>query len=219
MVSSPFPLELKPQAVPPHYFRWSCYPHPPLHSLECPQSLPSLLLPLISISTLPPVLIPNKRTLTGADLKMSHLDARSFRVSSTRAARCPTPCYMTTSLPRSESQGQLQKPVERLSYDCSELYSYELMRELTGNASPSLLPTPVSSPVRNALDLASGDGHWVAHAAQVWGATTKITGIHIPLSTEEEPTTLPGRDTENVTFLRHNLYVYTDYLDHTLDSR
>ena len=29
----------------------------------------------------------------------------------------------------------------------------------------------------------------------------------MPLSTEEEQTTLPGKDTENVTLLRHDLYV------------
>jgi hypothetical protein len=102
--------------------------------------------------------------------------------------------------------------VEGLSLDRSELHSYELTRKLTSDASPSLLRIPNSSPVRNALDLGSGDGHWIGHAAQVWGVHgTKITGIHMPLSTDEEQTSLPGRDSENVTVLRHNLYVFTTY--------
>ena len=67
---------------------------------------------------------------------------------------------------------------------------------------------PPSSPIRNALDIVSGASHWIAHAAQAWGAHgTKVTGLYMPLSTEEEQTALPGKDTENVTLRRHNLYV------------
>jgi hypothetical protein len=97
---------------------------------------------------------------------------------------------------------------EGLTFGRSELHSYELTRKLMGDATPSFFP-PNSSPVLNALDLGSGDDHWIAHAAQVWGAHgTRITGILMPLSTEEEQTALPGKENENVTLLRHNLYVY-----------
>lgn len=80
------------------------------------------------------------------------------------------------------------------------------MRKLTKDRSPSFLP--ITLPVQNALDLGYGNGHWVAHAAQVWGANgTKITGINIPLSTNKEKALLPGQGTENVKLLCHNLYV------------
>jgi len=109
----------------------------------------------------------------------------------------------------SKSLARFRALAEGLNFGPSELHSYELTRKLTSDASPSLLHSPNPSPVRNALDLGSGDGHWIAHAAQTWGAHgTKITGIRMPLSIDEEQTSLPGRDAENVTVLRHNLYVY-----------
>jgi hypothetical protein len=141
---------------------------------------------------------------------MTGLITVPFRVSSTictRATRCHTLCYMTTSRLISKCLARFRALAEGLSFDPSELHSYELTRQLTSDASPSLLHSPSPSPVRNALDLGSGDGHWVAHAALAWGGT-KITGIRMPLSIDEEQTSLPGRDAENVTVLRHNLYVY-----------
>jgi SAM-dependent methyltransferase len=83
------------------------------------------------------------------------------------------------------------------------------MQKLTADGSPSFLHIPTSSPVCNALDLGCGYGHWVAHAAQVWGAHgAKIIGVGIPLSFDEDQATLPGVDSENVKLLCHNLYVY-----------
>lgn len=83
------------------------------------------------------------------------------------------------------------------------------MQKLTRDGSPSFLHIPASSPVRNALDLGCGDGHWVAHAADVWGAHgARITGVITPPSIDDEQTTLPWVDTDNVTLLCHNLYVY-----------
>ena len=83
------------------------------------------------------------------------------------------------------------------------------MQKLTRDGSPSFLRIPTSSPVRNALDLGCGYGHWVAHAAQVWGAHgANITGVSIPSPIDEEQTTLPGMEWENVKLLCHNLYVY-----------
>ena len=92
---------------------------------------------------------------------------------------------------------------------CSELHSYELMQKVTRDGSPSFLHIPTSSPVHNALDLGCGDGHWVAHAAHVWGAHgAEIIGVRIPPSTDEEQRTFPEVDRENVKLLCHNLYVY-----------
>jgi hypothetical protein len=83
------------------------------------------------------------------------------------------------------------------------------MQKLTTDGSPSLLHIPTSSPVRNALDLGCGYGHWVAHAAQVWGVHgAKIVGVSIPPSFDEDQARLPGVDSENVKLLCHNLYVY-----------
>ncbi len=77
------------------------------------------------------------------------------------------------------------------------------------DGSPSFLDVPSSSPVHHALDLGCRDGHWVAHAAQVWGAHgTKIIGLSLPPCIGEEQTTLPRVDKEGVKLLRHNLYVY-----------
>jgi SAM-dependent methyltransferase len=91
---------------------------------------------------------------------------------------------------------------------CSELHSFELMQALTRDDSPSFLHIPTSSPVRSALDIGCGDGHWVAHAADVWGAHgAQIIGVSIPPS-DEEQTMLFWVDRENVKLLRHNLYVY-----------
>lgn len=94
--------------------------------------------------------------------------------------------------------------------DYSELHSYELMQKLMrDDGSPSFLHIPASSPIHHALDIGCGDGHWVAHAAQVWGAHgTKIIGLSMPPCVSEEHTTLPKVDKENVKLLRHSMYVY-----------
>lgn len=89
------------------------------------------------------------------------------------------------------------------------------MQKLTTDGSPSFLHIPTSS-VRNALDLGCGYGHWVAHAAQVWGAHgAKIVGVSIPPSFDEAQVTLPGVGSENVKLLCHNLYVYIATRPHT----
>jgi hypothetical protein len=93
----------------------------------------------------------------------------------------------------------------------SELHSYELMRKLMRNGSPSFLDIPTSSPVHHALDLGCKDGQWVTHAAHEWGAHgTKVVGLSMPPCDDEMQTTLPRVpvDKENVKLLRHNLYVY-----------
>lgn len=89
----------------------------------------------------------------------------------------------------------------------SELHSYELMRKLMQDGSPSFLDIPTSSPVHHALDLGCRDGHWITHAAHEWGAHgTKVTGLSMPPSVDEEQTTLPRVpvDKENVKLLRHD---------------
>ncbi|KAI9454827.1 hypothetical protein F5148DRAFT_413855 [Russula earlei] len=82
-----------------------------------------------------------------------------------------------------------------------ELSAYELMKRLMEDDFPSV---HTSSPVRSALDLGCGDGHWVSHAAQAWASQeTKITGIYLPLSTDEEQTIVPLQDTDNVKLMCH----------------
>lgn len=70
----------------------------------------------------------------------------------------------------------------------NELHSYLLMRKLTEKGSPSFLHIPTSIPIRDALDLGCGDGHWAAHAAQAWGVQgTNIVGVDLSLSVEDMP--------------------------------
>ncbi|KAH9004138.1 hypothetical protein EDB86DRAFT_2135572 [Lactarius hatsudake] len=87
----------------------------------------------------------------------------------------------------------------------NELHSYLLVRRLTENGSPSFLHVPTSIPVHDALDLGCGDGHWIAHAAQVWGVHgTKIVGIDLSLSTKDITATLSGPSAENTKLFHHN---------------
>ncbi|KAI0308107.1 hypothetical protein B0F90DRAFT_1813428 [Multifurca ochricompacta] len=87
----------------------------------------------------------------------------------------------------------------------NDFHSYELMQKLTDNNSPSFIRNPISIPVRNALDLGCGDGHWVAHAAQAWGTHgTMITGIDIPLPAKDVRMILPEPGAENTKLLLHN---------------
>ncbi|KAH9968664.1 hypothetical protein BC827DRAFT_271409 [Russula dissimulans] len=84
----------------------------------------------------------------------------------------------------------------------NDLHSFQLIRKVMGDDSPTFHRIPPLSPVRSALDLGCGYGHWVSYAAQVWGAHgTKITGVYTP---EEERTTPPLQDTENIKMLCHN---------------
>ncbi|KAI9444910.1 hypothetical protein H4582DRAFT_2094720 [Lactarius indigo] len=87
----------------------------------------------------------------------------------------------------------------------NELHSYLLVRKLTEKGSPSFLHLPTSVPVRDALDLGCGDGHWVAHAAQAWGVHgTKIVGVDLSLSTRDVTAALSGPSAENTKLLHHN---------------
>ncbi|KAI0257247.1 S-adenosyl-L-methionine-dependent methyltransferase [Lactifluus subvellereus] len=87
----------------------------------------------------------------------------------------------------------------------NEVHSHRLLQKLTRDGSPSFLYFPTSSPVRNALELGCGDGHWVVYAAQAWNAHgTTITGIDVPLSTQEVQTRHPGQIAENAELLSHN---------------
>jgi hypothetical protein len=108
-------------------------------------------------------------------------------------------------------KGSFEKLLNDGLFGRSELHSYELMRKLMRDGSPSFLDIPTSSPVHHALDLGCRDSHWVAHAAHEWGAHgTTVIGLSMPPCVDEEHTTLPrvSVDKENVKLLRHNLYVY-----------
>jgi hypothetical protein len=79
------------------------------------------------------------------------------------------------------------------------------------DGSPSFLDIPTSPPIHHALDLGYRDGHWVAHAADEWGAHgTTVIGLTMPPYVDEEQTTHPRVpvDKENVKLIHHNLYVY-----------
>jgi tRNA G46 methylase TrmB len=91
----------------------------------------------------------------------------------------------------------------------SELHSHRLLQKLTRDGSPSFLHFPASAPVRNALEIGCGEGHWALYAAQAWQAhETTVIGIDVPLFTQEIQTKHTRWIAHNAELLCHNLCVY-----------